>query len=396
MGPWFTDGIAEALVAFLAKAALGTLRTITRLLDGTAFVIPDVSKLPQVGVLADRSRLVVYIVFPLLILAAAAIGMSHSTLQIRYQVKDLLPRLVVGWLGAAWSVPMCVQILRFTNALLRALIVPMPGHDTSFDQLYKVIATAVGPIDADQFGDSLTAGVLQVIIAVLVAGLAAWMALTWIIRIGVLIIVVGISPLAMACYSLPILDGAARLWWRTLIGCLAIPAAQALTFSVGMWMLLDPRGGLPDHNGDDTGAQTLNLFAALAVMIFTAKIPGLVTRYLAASGAPRTSVTGAIAKVVVVSRLTRTLGRSASRRAAGRAAGRTADTATAMGADSARSSGPGRAARNGSVRSSGPGRARPPIAEGRGRDRVAARRRSRYTPPRGRDGAPLRPAPRDL
>lgn len=100
------------------------------------------------------------------------------------------------------------------------------------------------------------------VIAVLVVTLAAWMVVTWIIRIAVLIILVGISPLAMACYSLPQLEGAVRLWWRTLIGCLAIPTAQATTFSVGMWMLLDPAAGLPDHGGD-ASAQMLNLFAAL-------------------------------------------------------------------------------------------------------------------------------------
>jgi hypothetical protein len=53
--------------------------------------------------------------------------------------------------------------------------------------------------------------------------LAVMLLLTSIVRIAVVIVLVGIAPLAPACHALPFTDTAARLWWRILLGCLAVP-----------------------------------------------------------------------------------------------------------------------------------------------------------------------------
>jgi hypothetical protein len=383
----FVTSMLDGLAGWLATAAMHTLLWISGVLDKYAFTVPDVTGLQPTRALAGRAQTIVNIVFPLIIVAAGAIGMTHSSIQIQYQVKDLVPRLVVGWIGAHWSVPMCGLILRFADVFIAALTSPMPDESTSFKRLYSLIALSLGTEPSGDFDDPIKVGLLGTIITVLVVVLAAWLVLTWIIRYGLLIILVGLSPLAMACYSLPQLEGAPRLWWRTLIGCLAIPAAQATTFSVGMWILLDPAAGLPmGAQPDDAASRPITLFAVLAVLLFTAKIPSLVSRYVTSTGTPKGSFLGQVARVLVVHRMTRAFTRrlGGSRRRATKSAG-TAAVGTI--ADGARDSG------NGRTTTPTGGGFRPPISEGSGRDRVQARQTD---PRRGGAGTPLPPPPRDL
>jgi hypothetical protein len=380
----FVNSMLDGLAGWLAGQALHTLLWISGVLDKYAFTIPDVAGLQPTQALAGRARTIVNIVFPMVIIAAGAIGMTYGSIQIQYQVKDLLPRLLVGWIAANWSLPMCGLLLRFADAFIKALTSPVPDEATSFQRLYSLIALSLGADPSGDFDDPVKVGLLGMIITVLVMVLAAWLVLTWVIRYGLLIILVGISPIAMACYSLPQLEGAARLWWRTLIGCLAIPAAQATTFSVGMWILLDPAAGLPvGAKPDDASSRPITLFAVLAVLLFTAKIPSLVSRYVTSTGTPKGSFLGQVARVMVVHRMTKAF----TRRLGGsrRRARNVADTAAAgTVAGGARDTGRATPTAAGSRR---------PIREGAGRDRVAARQND---PRRRASGTPLPPPPRDL
>ncbi|MEV0269808.1 hypothetical protein AB0H43_13605 [Hamadaea sp. NPDC050747] len=361
------DGVA----GWLASAAMHTLLWISGVLDKYGFSVPDVTGLQPTQALAGRARTITDIVFPIVIVAAGAIGMTYSSVQIQYQVKDLLPRLFVGWVGAHWSLPMCGLILRFADAFIHALTTPMPDETTSFHRLNSLIALSLGIDPAGDFDDPIKVGLLGTIITVLVVILAAWLVLTWIIRYALLIILVGLSPLAMASYSLPQLEGAARLWWRTLIGCLAIPAAQATTFSAGMWILLDPAAGLPAGvKPDDADSRPITLFAVLAILLFTAKIPSLVSRYLTSSGTPKGSFFSQVARVMVVHRMTKAFTRrmGGTSRRAGRVADATADGAIADGVP-------------GIGRGTPAAARRPPISEGNGRARVTARQKAALPPP---------------
>ncbi|MCP2323656.1 hypothetical protein HDA40_002163 [Hamadaea flava] len=366
----FVTSMLDGLTSWLASAAMHTLLWISGVLDKYAFSIPNVTGLQPTQALAGRARTIVNIVFPLIIVAAGVIGMTYNSAQIQYQVKDLLPRLVVGWVGANWSIPMCDLLLRFADAFIQALTTPMPDEATSFERLKSLLALSLGADPTGEFDDPIKVGLLGTIITVLVVILAAWLVLTWIIRYALLIVLVGLSPLAMACYSLPQLEGAARLWWRTVIGCMAIPAAQATTFSTGMWILLDPAAGLPAGiKPDDASSRPITLFAVLAVMLFTAKIPTLVSRYISSSGTPKGSFFSQVAKVLVLHRMTKGF----TRRVGGtrRRTDKVADTAAGTITGGARNTGSGTPA----------GGARPPFTEGNGRDRVTARQKALLPPP---------------
>jgi hypothetical protein len=115
----------------------------------------------------------------------------------------------------------------------------------------------------------------------------------------VVAVLVGIAPIALACHALPHTDGAARLWWRTLIGCLSVVALQAFALHTTVSIFLDPRAnlGLPqDRSG------MFNLFIVACLLWVTVRIPALVRRYVTHSGGR--NVGGYLLRAVVIQQLT--------------------------------------------------------------------------------------------
>ena len=125
---------------------------------------------------------------------------------------------------------------------------------------------------------------------------------TWISRIGILLILAGIAPIAMACYCLPYTEPVAHLWWRSLLGCAATPTVQAVTFSTGVHILLDPTANIQALAGIP-GGDIINLLIVLCLLWATVKIPGMMRRYVTRKGG--TNVGGIILRTVAVQAVTK-------------------------------------------------------------------------------------------
>ena len=110
---WVLDGV----FGWLAERVLGALGALTGFLTATFFTSPDVSVFPQVQALAQRSALVVDAGFGLAVIAAGAIGMTHGGFQVRYALKDLLPRLVVAFVACAYATRLCAGVVQVANAV---------------------------------------------------------------------------------------------------------------------------------------------------------------------------------------------------------------------------------------------------------------------------------------
>jgi hypothetical protein len=151
--------------------------------------------------------------------------------------------------------------------------------------------------------------VLAVVIGLIIVVLFYLLLATWFFRIAILIILAGVAPVALACYSLPQTQPAAQLWWRTLLACLATPVLQAITFSAGIGLLLDPTHNMPVLIGVPQGApsmDTFNLFIVACLLWLTARIPRLMARYVTRGGAP-VSMAAVVLRSVVVQSATRWL-----------------------------------------------------------------------------------------
>jgi hypothetical protein len=294
MGAWLYNSMIE----WLAERVQGMLSGLVSLLTASVFTSPDVTVFPQVQLLVERSSEVVNAVFVLAIIAAGAIGMTHGTLQIRYQVKDLVPRLVVGFIAANFGVSLCAKLIEVANAVTAA----MAGETASGPRVIEFVKARILSAMTDP-----AAAVLAVIVGLIIVVLCYLLMISWFGRIVALIVLAGIAPAALACCALPQTLPAAQLWWRSLLGCLATPLLQALFFSTSVDLLLDPEHNVPILLGIGPAPATdvFNLFIAAGLLWLTVRIPRLLGRYVMRAG--QMSTAGVILRTVVVQSVTRRL-----------------------------------------------------------------------------------------
>src|SRR5512139_3765162 len=230
MADWLYNGLIE----WLAERVTGMLGGLVSFLTATFFTSPDVTGFPQVQALVGRSVVVVDAAFVLAIVAAGAIVMGHGSFQARYRAKDLLPRLVFGFVVANFGVELCQRLTEAANALMVAMV----GQSASGTKVVEFVKARI----VSAMGDP-AAALLAVVIGLLIVVLFYLLLVGWFTRIATLIVLAGLAPLALACHALPHTQAVAALWWRSLLGCLATPVLQAIFFSTGVDLLLDP-----EHN----------------------------------------------------------------------------------------------------------------------------------------------------
>jgi hypothetical protein len=227
MAAWLAGSI---LLWLLSKVGTG-FNVLWNLLSGTVFTTPDVTVLPQVAAISGKSQMIVNVGFVLAIITAGIVVMTHETVQIRYGIGELAPRLVVGFIAANFATPICTNLIALGNALTQALTGENVASKDAFAQLLRVVNDAMTNTDN---------ALLLVVIGLLIAVLTAMLLVTWLVRLGVLIVLVGIAPVALACHALPYTDGAARLWWRSMLGVLATVVLQALALHTNPGYLPGP------------------------------------------------------------------------------------------------------------------------------------------------------------
>jgi hypothetical protein len=287
----------EQLLEWLSERVLDVLEFVMGILAATVFVVPDVAALPQVRGIWSQNLTIVNTAYVLAIIAAGIVAMTHETIQVRYSIKDLLPRVVLGAVAANFSLTWCGMLLETGDALTRA-VAGQPLADTgSLDVIRNQLVAALTDPQVALL-TLLVAGVATVLLFLLI--------FQWIIRFGVLLILAVVGPFALAAYCLPQLDAAAGLWWRTLLGTLGTHLLQALTLYTGLAVFLSPDAQLPSLLPVLAANQTGNLLVLLVLLLTCVKIPGLMRRYVLRGGGG----SGArIVGVLVLQQLTRGLGR---------------------------------------------------------------------------------------
>lgn len=288
---WLMNGLVEWLAERLKDLLGGLLAYLT----SSMFLSPDVTVLPQVRTLAGKSALVVNVGFVLAIIAVGVATMVGGSVEMRYRIKDLVPRLVVGFVASHFAVPLCAVVIDVANALTVSMVgaaAPTTGAVTMART--HVIAALSDPATA----------LVALIVGLLIVGLMFALVTGWIARVGVLVILAGVAPLALACYATPWTQEAAQLWWRTLLGCLGTATLQAVAFSTGIQLLLDPHASVPSLLGLP-GSDVMNLLLVAVLLWATIKIPAMMRRYVTRQGGSR--VGGVVLRTVLTQTVTRRL-----------------------------------------------------------------------------------------
>ena len=298
---WLLNSIPRWLAGQVAAA----LNRLWGLLTGTVLWVPDVTGLPQVQRLTGASLAVVNTGFVLAVIAAGVTVMTRETLQVRYGISELGPRLVVAFVAANLSGPVVRGLIGGANALTAGLTGQGIAQSAAFGQLARTVAASLVDPSA-----ALLVAVLGLIIAVLIGMLIV----LWIVRLAVLVCLAGIAPLALACHASPYTDPAAKLWWRAILGTLATVVLQAFVLHAALVVFLDPHANLPAL-GLPAASGVFNLFLVACLLWTVVRIPGLIRRYVTRGGGH--SVGGYVLRVLVIQRLTGGLSRALGSRAGG-------------------------------------------------------------------------------
>jgi hypothetical protein len=274
---WVRDLVARAITPAVDLAARSVLATP----DLTA----PTSRVTELWRLSVGLANTCYV---LLVTAGGVVLMSNETVQARYTVKDVAPRLVVGMVASNTSLLLVGFGIQLTNALSRALL--GPGVDATQARA-TLKAVLVPPLDG--------ANTLLLVAGVVVVILALVLAASYVVRVAVLVALTVAAPLALACHALPHTEGVARWWWRAVAACLAVPVAQSLALICALRVFF--------HSDQDRllglgSARLVDLLVAVCLLWLLARIPAWAAR-MAMVGRPGTVVT--VAKSYVAYRLLR-------------------------------------------------------------------------------------------
>src|SRR5882724_11499763 len=99
--------------------------------------VPDVTGLPQVQRLTGTSTAVVNTGFVLAVIAAGVTVMTRETLQVRYGIGELGPRLVVAFVAANLAGPMTRALIGAANTLTVGLTGEGIAQSGAFGQLAR-------------------------------------------------------------------------------------------------------------------------------------------------------------------------------------------------------------------------------------------------------------------
>lgn len=322
---WVADGLIASIITWFAGVIVGGLNLLWDLLAASVFTSPDVTVLPQVRSFSATSLGIVNTCYVLAFLAVFGLIMGRDTIQTRYGPGELIPRLVIGLIAANFAPPLCSTIIGLANAVTAAVTAESFASPWPVQQLRSITSGGLAGQTANT-----PASFLMLLICLIIAIQVGILLMQWIVRLGVLIIAVGIAPIALALHGTPQTEPAAKLWWRTFLGTLGVVVLQAVAMHTTFKIFLDPAANLPALGIPGDPGTVFNLLVVLCLLWGVIKIPGMMRRYVTKSSP---SQAGMILRVVLIQQLTKGLSRvfSGSRgaarfgRATGRGAGRGGD-----------------------------------------------------------------------
>ena len=196
----------------------------------------------------------------LLVVAGGVLVMGHETLQSRYALKDVLPRLAVAAVAANLSLVVCEQMVNISNALASGLL----GGGVSPEQAAHTLQTLV--LNAIESG-----GIFLVLIGLVCALLAVALIVVYLVRAAGIVFLVGAAPVCLLAHGLPHTEGLARLWWRLMFAALGVQVAQALVLAGAVHVFFS-QGGHAALGLAGTG-NLADLLLALCLLFVLFRIP---------------------------------------------------------------------------------------------------------------------------
>ncbi|WP_307519962.1 hypothetical protein [Streptomyces umbrinus] len=254
--------IVNAVTSFLGMLIEQLMKPVREFLADTLLATPDVTKHADIKRLWTAMLGITAGIYVLFVTAGGITVMGYETVQTRYALKQIAPRLLLGMVAAATSLTVMGKAIALSNALAHA-IMATDMTDAGQGMVERVLPFAL-------FGaPGLTLYLL--LLAIVMIALVLAVLIGFLVRVAVMALLAVAAPLALACHGHPLTDPVARLWWRALAGCLAIQIAQSMTFILALKLFFAPGAttlGIPKS------AQLGTMLAGLALFWVLFKIPG--------------------------------------------------------------------------------------------------------------------------
>ncbi|UGT58792.1 conjugal transfer protein TrbL family protein [Nocardia asteroides] len=250
--------VENAVDGFFRRIVETSLNPLLELLSKALLTTPEPGQIPEIGALWNQSWQMVLALYVLVVMAAGVLLMMRETVQTQWSIRELAPRLVIGFAAGGLSMVIATAGIGFANALAGALAGDGVDSSSAADALTELAVTS-----------NQSRGVfilLQLALSVMLLVLL----ISYVVRVTITILLIVGAPLALMCHGLPGLDGVARWWWRSFAACLAIQVVQSLTLVTVLRVLLTPGGWHlfgPDAN------EIADMTVALALMFVLIKTP---------------------------------------------------------------------------------------------------------------------------
>jgi hypothetical protein len=230
-----TSAITSAITSWFASLVRSAVNPLVKLIGQTALSTPQPGAIPAVRTMWATSVAVADACYVLLVLIGGIVVMSHETVQTSYSVKEIAPRIVLGFLGANTSMVLISQAITLANGLSAALASQGVSPATAGHSLLDTLGNSVS-----------TGGAFLILLALAGVVLALVLAVVYVMRLMAIVLLAAAAPLCLALYALPQTAWAARWWWRALTAVLSIQVAQGLVLTAAVQVFFSP-GWLPWH-----------------------------------------------------------------------------------------------------------------------------------------------------
>ncbi|MGW1913240.1 hypothetical protein ACWCQS_21520 [Streptomyces sp. NPDC002076] len=252
----------NAVTSFLGTLIEQIMKPARELLADTLLATPDVTKHADIKRLWTWMLSITAGIYVLFVTAGGITVMGYETVQNRYALRQIAPRLLLGMVAAASSLTVMGKAISLSNALAHA-IMATDMADAGQGMVERVLPFALFGATGLQLYLIILALVTTVLVLAVLIG--------FLVRVAVMALLAAFAPLMLACHAHPLTDPVARLWWRGLAGCLVIQVAQSMTFILSLKLFFAPGAtalGIPKSDQLGTMLAGVALFWALF------KIPG--------------------------------------------------------------------------------------------------------------------------
>jgi hypothetical protein len=274
--------VTQAITDAFAGVVDAALVPLLDLFGQTVLATPTLDQLPGVSDLWNNNWQIVLACYVLFIIVAGILLMAHESVQTRYSLKEIGPRVALGFLASGLSLFAADKAIRVANALAQAVL----GQGVAPGQL--------GDNLMEDFAALGTGSLFVILIGLALSVVALGLLIVYIIRVCVTIMLLISAPLFLMCHALPHTDAIARWWWRSFGLVLAIQIAQSLALVVAIRTVLT--SGVRLFSAPITSLGIL--IVGLAVFWILFRIPFWLLRSIRGGGGHR-SLLGSMVRAVI-------------------------------------------------------------------------------------------------